>query len=548
MATGSTPLRRVRYQSSSGRRALAAVLLAVALVVVALAVAAVAFSGVTLAPDATALASVQVQAFGGSLASARAYGPGGSSIPLSTEHGLLTPRVKLTPGERVTVDVVVRRPGWDGWLVGSESHQQLVLQAPVADVTGKWLSVPRGANPRASFGQPVSAVVYTGASGGLVRRSLADHANSVSLGARPPAGSARIAAAARPWERLGPSMRLVWFPATGAPIALASPAPGSRITPDTTIQLTFSRPVSQVLGNSRPRLEPYVSGAWHRVGAHTLVFKPSGYGAPLGATVNVFLPRKLAVAGPSGNGMRTATQISWSVPDGSMLRLEQLLAQQGYLPLTWSGAAVPLTPAAQVKAAVEPPAGSFHWRYPNTPSQLQGLWSEGQANGIVRGAVMKFENDSGLTADGEAGTDVWRALINDAIAGKQLGGGTEGGYTYVYVREESPEMLTLWHDGRTVLTSAANTGIPGAETELGTFPVFEHIPEGTMEGTNPDGSHYHDEGIKWISYFNGGDAVHYFERASFGVPQSLGCVELPLEDAAAVYPYMPLGTLVTIEG
>ena len=69
-----------------------------------------------------------------------------------------------------------------------------------------------------------------------------------------------------------------------------------------------------------------------------------------------------------------------------------------------------------------------------------------------------------------------------------------------------------------------------------------------MEGTNPDGSHYHDEGIKWISYFNGGDAVHYFERASFGVPQSLGCVELPLEDAAEVYPYMPLGTLVTIEG
>ena len=56
MATGSTQLRRVRYQSSSGRRALVAVALAVALVVVGLVVAALAFSGVTLAPDASALA------------------------------------------------------------------------------------------------------------------------------------------------------------------------------------------------------------------------------------------------------------------------------------------------------------------------------------------------------------------------------------------------------------------------------------------------------------------------------------------------------------
>ena len=77
---------------------------------------------------------MQVQPFGGTLVSARAYGPDGSPIPLSTEHGLLTPRVKLTPGERVTVDAVVHRPGWDGWLVGSESRERLVLQAPVARV------------------------------------------------------------------------------------------------------------------------------------------------------------------------------------------------------------------------------------------------------------------------------------------------------------------------------------------------------------------------------------------------------------------------------
>ena len=47
---------------------------------------------------------------------------------------------------------------------------------------------------------------------------------------------------------------------------------------------------------------------------------------------------------------------------------------------------------------------------------------------------------------------------------------------------------------------------------------------------------------------NGGDALHQFDRASYGTPQSLGYVEMPLEEAAQVYPYTPIGTLVTIAG
>jgi len=138
-----------------------------------------------------------------------------------------------------------------------------------------------------------------------------------------------------------------------------------------------------------------------------------------------------------------------------------------------------------------------------------------------------------------SGTPCWP----DAIAGTRRA----GGYSYVYVRSSVPQSLTLWHNGQTVLRSPGNTGVPAAPTQLGTFPVFEHIPVGTMSGTNPDGSHYHDPGIRYISYFNGGDAIHAFNRASFGTPQSLGCVELPLASAARVWPYTPIGTLVTIE-
>ena len=50
--------------------------------------------------------------------------------------------------------------------------------------------------------------------------------------------------------------------------------------------------------------------------------------------------------------------------------------------------------------------------------------------------------------------------------------------------------------------------------------------------------------MQWVSYFNGGDAVHYFARGSYGWPQSLGCVELPYTAAAQAYPYLPYGTLV----
>jgi lipoprotein-anchoring transpeptidase ErfK/SrfK len=96
-----------------------------------------------------------------------------------------------------------------------------------------------------------------------------------------------------------------------------------------------------------------------------------------------------------------------------------------------------------------------------------------------------------------------------------------------------------------VFSSSANTGISAAPTPVGTFPVYEKLPFQVMQGTNPDGSHYADP-VQWVSYFEGGSAVHYIARGSYGYPQSLGCVELPYSAAAAAYPYLPYGTLVTV--
>ena len=539
----SSPLVRSRARPSR-RRGLWAFAAAVLVAVLGFAVAVLVWSGVTLADDATALARVNVEPFGGKLEQVRAFGPGGRRIPLAVQHGRLTPRTRLTPGEQVSIEVVVKRPGWLGWALGHERHERLTLRAPIAGVSERWLTVRAGSPVRVTFDRPVSTVAYW--SGGRWRvRTLSGGRRSLALGRRAAAGMVPVAAAARPWERLGTPFAVSWFPPARLPVAVTTPAPGTRLAPATPIRLTFSRPVAEALGGAQPNVKPRTPGRWRQTDSHTLVFVPSGFGAPFASNLRVDVHRAIAVTGASGRVLHATRRIHWTVQPASMLRLQQLLAQAGYLPLEWTpdGPAVARTPRAEVRAAVDPPKGHFSWRYPNTPPELRALWSEGQANQITRGAVMMFQDTHGLDVDAIAGARVWHALLADAIAAKRR----TSGYSYVYVHSSLPQSLTLWHNGQTILTSPGNTGVPAAPTQLGTFPVFEHIPVGTMSGTNPDGSHYRDPGIRYISYFNGGDAIHAFNRASFGTPQSLGCVELPLESAAKVWPYTPIGTLVTVE-
>ena len=510
----------------------------VALVVVGVGVAVVLWSGASLKADPTALARIELQPFAGKLVSATASAPDGRAVALDRNGQRLTPTTPLTPGETVTVDVVVRRPGWIAWALGKERRERLTVTAPVARVSDRWLTAV-GGRVRVRFDAPVEVVEYGG------RRHPASGGTTVSVPAGEPAGSMRIAAAARAWERVGDPVRVSWFPPARTAVALVIPAPTQQISPATDLRLTLSRPVSDALGSRTPKLQPAAAGTWKRIDSHTLVFHPRGLSLPMGQSLSVLLPKPLAVASASGRGVHETSRIDWKVGAPSVLRLHQLLAELGYLPVDWTpdGADVAPDEQAQAKAAVDPPHGTFSWRYANTPQELTSQWKPNERNNITRGAVMMFQDTHHLAVDSFAGPSVWRALLADATAHKRR----DSGYSYVYVHRNVPQKMTLWHNGHVVLTSPGNTGVPAAPTQLGTFPVFEHIASGTMSGTNPDGSHYHDPGIKWISYFNGGEALHAFPRASFGTPQSLGCVELPEAAAQKVWPYTPIGTLVTIE-
>jgi hypothetical protein len=515
------------------------------LVVIVFVASAFALSGSSLSGNSSGLAELDTQAFGGEVQSLHATGPGGGPIPVRLEDGRILPKRKLVPGEAVSIDVVVKRPGWVGWLAGSEDTVQLTVRAPQARVKDRWLTVAKSSKPTVTFDEPVDAVAF-GNPGELSRQRFAAPRRSLQVGSEQVAGTILVRAAARPWERLGRPQSVTWFPASGSTAVAASPAAGSEISPSAPLRITFSRPASKVLGAAKPKLSPELTGHWRQVDSHTLLFRPSGYGAALATHLTATLPKPVSVIEADGALHRTDA-VQWEVPGGSTLREQQLLAEAGYLPLRWTakGAPVPRTPAAQARAAVRPPSGSFAWRYHSVPAALKELWVPDEDNVMTEGALMAFEQDHEIETDGVAGPEVWRELMAAAVAGESK---SEPGYSYVHVSETLPEELYVWHNGKTTVTAAANTGIPGAETEEGTFPVFEHLEETTMSGENPDGSHYEDPGIKWVSYFNGGDALHSFDRASYGSPQSLGCVEMQLEDAEAVYPYTPIGTLVTVAG
>jgi peptidoglycan hydrolase-like protein with peptidoglycan-binding domain len=300
-------------------------------------------------------------------------------------------------------------------------------------------------------------------------------------------------------------------------------------------------------GSPLPHLSPSVPGMWSRNGT-SLIFTPSA-GFPEDTQVTISEPGRRGRGQDRGNGS-AGWSVSFSTASYSTLRLQQLLAQLGYLPLSWSphfdaaimpgGASTPDGTGAQLSAAYQPPDGQFTW-VSGYPSQLASLWQPGAANLIDTGAIMAFESGHGLALDGVAGPKVWTDLLQAAVTQQD----NPNGYTYAIASEVVPETLTIWHDGQDVFSSLTNTGIPIAPTSDGTFPVYLRYRFQVMQGINPDGTHYADP-VQYVSYFQAGEAVHYFPRYSYGFPQSLGCVELPLAAAAQAWPYLTYGSLVTV--
>ncbi len=369
-----------------------------------------------------------------------------------------------------------------------------------------------------------------------------------------------------------------------------SPAPGATgVNGAEPITVTYNEPPAANV--PLPAISPSVPGTWHRHG-QTAVFTP-GTGFTQSTQVTLSVPlnasttrtptpetsTRTAAPGTATGTVASATTATARFTTGtySVLRLQELLTQLGYLPFTWTQG--PSTQAAaqgssargssakgkrgslakgkpgspargsttlassmrqQVWDAYDTPSGTFGWPG-GYPSQLQSFWTAGSQNTMTEGALMGFEADHNFTMDTKATPAIWAALLKAAAADQV----SSHGYSYAVVSEAEPETLTIYHDGTVAFHSLANTGGGGTPTPIGTFPVYEKFAFQIMSGTNPGGSHYSDP-VQWVNYFSGGAAIHAFNRYTYGWPQSLGCVELPYESAKDAFPLLPYGTLVTV--
>ena len=337
--------------------------------------------------------------------------------------------------------------------------------------------------------------------------------------------------------------------AGSASAASATPAPLSptrvvRLPPRTiddgtgTLGVTLSAPPAT--GSPRPTLQPAVAGTWSTVG-DTELFTPAVTLTPC-STYTLTVWADTTATGHSRVGRKHVVALKVACP--TLTGMQQALARLGYLGATlhprYAVHLPPSGPESLHDAAVHA-YRPFHGQLEPDPADAPPV-EMGTLDETTKGAIEVFQEDHNLEPTGEPNAATWHLLLVVSAMYHR----NPQPYTWVSVTESLPETLEVHRGDRVALSTPANTGVPGAETAQGIFPIYERLTSTTMEGEDVDGTKYKVEDVPWVNYFNGGDAVHGYERGSYGFPQSNGCVELPISTAAEVYPMLAVGDIVWV--
>ena len=165
------------------------------------------------------------------------------------------------------------------------------------------------------------------------------------------------------------------------PLSVVSsvPATGATNVPSNqVVTVRFSEPI--MADTTLPSFVPPVNGSWTKAGSDALSFDPT---APFVPTTTESLVIPAGCAGPHGRSGRTVAQpvsLNFTVAQGTTERLQQLLAQLGYLPLSFT----PSAPLGSPYLAIADQPGSFAWRWPSLPASLTSLWTEGSRTSSPR--------------------------------------------------------------------------------------------------------------------------------------------------------------------
>jgi lipoprotein-anchoring transpeptidase ErfK/SrfK len=111
----------------------------------------------------------------------------------------------------------------------------------------------------------------------------------------------------------------------------------------------------------------------------------------------------------------------------------------------------------------------------------------------------------------------------------------------------SQQRMWAYEGDVAVLSTFVSTGKPGFDTPTGLFTVIVKKEIEDMEGLI-GGEYYNVPDVPDVMYFtNVGHAIHgTYWHNNFGAVMSHGCVNLPLDVAAFLYDWTPMGTPVLV--
>jgi hypothetical protein len=304
------------------------------------------------------------------------------------------------------------------------------------------------------------------------------------------------------------------------------------------LAVALSAPVSPT--SPPPSLSPEVAGTWSIVG-DSEVFTPVSTLQPC-SRYSLTVWARTSSTGHTELGHKQTIGLRVACPP--LAGLQQALARLGYLGAKLHPryvvhiAAGAETRREAAEHAFHPPRGGLVPDPSDAPPVQMGQLAE-----TTRGALEVYQADRGLEATGEPDSATWASLLYDETNDRR----DRQPYTWVTVTESLPETLEVHRGHHVVFSTPANTGVPGAETTQGIFPIYARYVSTTMSGEDVDGTKYVVPDVPWVNYFNGGDAVHGYPRESYGFPQSNGCVELPIEAAHTVFGMLAIGDIVEVE-
>jgi lipoprotein-anchoring transpeptidase ErfK/SrfK len=106
----------------------------------------------------------------------------------------------------------------------------------------------------------------------------------------------------------------------------------------------------------------------------------------------------------------------------------------------------------------------------------------------------------------------------------------------------SEQRLTAYKSGAPVRSFLVSTGLPATPTPVGRFRIWIKLRYDDMAGPG-----YYLEDVPFVMYFHEGYGLHGVTwHANFGHRMSHGCVNLPTAEAAWLFDFAEVGTLVNV--